>query len=75
MGFQVQFVRFRLEDNRPTPVGLPAQVVARTADEAMTKLKRLVDDGKWPQAVDAARLLGREMNSYIRPVDLAAIAS
>jgi hypothetical protein len=44
MAFQAQFIRFRSEDNHPTPVGLPAQVVALTADEAMQKLRRLVAD-------------------------------
>ena len=77
MGFQVQFVRFRCEDNRPLPVGPPAQVVALTADEAMTKLKKLVEDGKWPPTIHAARLFedGRENDSSIRPADLAAAIS
>jgi hypothetical protein len=47
--------------------------VAVTADEAMRKLKKLVEDGKWPPTIHAARLFedGREIDSYIRPVDLA----
>ena len=61
MAFQAQFIRFRSGDNHPMPVGLPAQVVAVTADEAMLKLKRLVH---------AVRLFenGREIDSYIRPI-------
>jgi hypothetical protein len=52
------------------PVGLPAQVVAVTADEAMLKLKRLVADGKWAPTIHAVRLFenGREIDSYIRPI-------
>jgi hypothetical protein len=52
------------------PVGLPAQVVAVTADEAMLKLKRLVADGKWAPTIHAVRLfeIGREIDSYIRPI-------
>ena len=56
MAFQAQFIRFRSEDNHPTPVGLPAQVVALTADEAMQKIKRLVADGNWAPTIHAVRL-------------------
>jgi hypothetical protein len=70
MAFQAQFIRFRSGDNHPVPVGLPAQVVALTADEAMLKLKRLVADGKWAPTIHAVRLFenGREIDSYIRPI-------
>jgi hypothetical protein len=52
------------------PVGLPAQVVAVTADEAMLKLKRLVADGKWTPTIHAVRFFenGRQIDSYIRPI-------
>jgi hypothetical protein len=70
MAFQAQFIRFRSEDNHPMPVGLPAQVVALTADEAMEKLKGLVADEKWAPTIHAVRLFenGREIDSYIRPI-------
>jgi hypothetical protein len=67
MAFQAQFVRFRKEDNRPVPVGVPVQVVALTADAAMEKLKRLVAAGTWPPGADAVRIFedGREIDSFI----------
>jgi hypothetical protein len=67
MAFQAQFARFRAEDNFPLPVGHAVQVVARTADEAMLKLKRLADVGRWPDFAEAVRLFedGEEVDSYI----------
>ena len=67
MAFAAQFVKFRIEDNRPVPVGLPVQVVAVTAERAMEKLQRLVAAGTWPAIADAVRLFedGREIDSFI----------
>jgi hypothetical protein len=73
MSFVAQFVKFRKEDNRPVPVSLPVQVLACTADEAMAKLKRLTENGRWPQFADAVRLFedGREIDSYIPALQAA----
>ena len=69
MAFQAQFIRFRSEDNHPTPVGLPAQVVALTADEAMQKLRRLVaDESGHPQFTPfvCSRTGGRSTATFAR---------
>ena len=72
MAFQAQFIRFRVGDNWPVPVGVPVQVVALSADEAMGKLRRLVEHGKWPANIDAVRLFdnGVEIDSLIPQMDV-----
>ena len=72
MAFQAQFVRLRSGDNWPVPVGLPVQVVALTADDAMSKLRGLVEAGKWPATIDAVRLFenGVEIDSFIPEFDM-----
>jgi hypothetical protein len=67
MAFVAQFVKFRVHDNHPVPVSLPVQVLARTPDQAMEKLKRLIENGRWPKMADAVRLFedGREIDSFI----------
>jgi hypothetical protein len=74
MAFAAQFVRFREGDNLPVSVGMAVQVVARSADEAMLKLKRLVDAGRWPDFAEAVRLFedGEEVDSYIPQMRPAA---
>jgi hypothetical protein len=46
---------------------MPFQVLARTADEAMAKLQRLENAGRWPGLADAVRLFedGTEIDSFI----------
>lgn len=65
--FHAQFVKLRQEDHRPVPVTMPFQVLARTADEAMAKLQRLENAGRWPGLADAVRLFedGTEIDSFI----------
>ncbi|HKH26802.1 MAG TPA: hypothetical protein VKA61_00535, partial [Sphingomicrobium sp.] len=60
-------VKLRKEDMRPVPVALPFEVVAVNADEAMAKLQRLANTGKWPGLADAVRLFedGTEIDSFI----------
>jgi hypothetical protein len=67
MAFVAQFVKFRVQDNRPVPVSLPVQVLAHTPDQAMEKLRRLVENGRWPTVAHAVRLFedGREIDSFI----------
>jgi hypothetical protein len=51
---------------------VPVQVVALSADEAMGKLRRLVEHGKWPANIDAVRLFdnGVEIDSLIPQMDV-----
>ena len=67
----MQFVKFRPDDNRPVAVGLPMKLVARCADEAIDKLKRLVNAGRWPKFAEAVRLYehGEEIDSFIPPAN------
>ncbi|MDF3062552.1 MAG: hypothetical protein K0S06_2661 [Microvirga sp.] len=71
MPFQAQFVKFRAGDNRPVPVGLPVQIVATCADDALNKLKRLAAGGRWPAFADAVRLFEGcvEIDSFIPAAD------
>ena len=73
MAFVAQFVKFRDEDNRPVPVSLPVQVLAHTPDQAIEKLKRLVENGRWPTFADGVRLFenGREIDSFIPALQAA----
>jgi hypothetical protein len=65
--FQAQFMKFRQEDNRPIPVASPIQVVGPKPDQAMERLKRLVDAGRWPAFADAVCLFadGIQIDSFI----------
>jgi hypothetical protein len=67
MIFQAQFMKFRKEDNRPIPVALPIQVIGPDADQAMQRLKRLADAGRWPALADAVCLFedGIQIDSFI----------
>jgi hypothetical protein len=45
------------------------RLVARRADDAIEKLRRLVEAGRWPEFADAVRLYehGQEIDSFIPP--------
>ena len=68
--YHAQFVRFRASDNRRIPVAV-SQVVATSADDAMEKLRRLVDAGSWPPYAEAVRFRGwcgdRQLCSGVAP--------
>ena len=61
MIFQAQFMKFRKEDNRPIPVASPIQVVGPKPDQAMERLKRLVEAGRWPALADAVCLFADDI--------------
>src|SRR5215204_4148138 len=73
VAFHAQFVKLRPSDLRPIPVSLPVELVATSQEQAIEKLKRLVDLGRWPTLADAVRLFedGVEVDSFIPTIDKA----